>query len=72
MQISGTRGCPQKGWNIQHPSKGGNFLEEQEIEDYFGAIGLNRSKPDFLICNNFSPLIVVEAKKSHNQKLWIA
>ena len=24
-----------KGWNIQHPFKGGNFLEEQEITDYF-------------------------------------
>ena len=24
----------QKGWDIRHPQKGGQFLEEQEIEDY--------------------------------------
>ena len=51
-----------KGWNTQHPSKGGNFLEEQEISDYFGDTGLNKNKPDFVVCKNFSPLIIVEAK----------
>ena len=25
----------QKGWDVRHPQKGGEFLEEQEIEDYF-------------------------------------
>ena len=24
----------QKGWDIKHPQKGGDFLEEQEIEDF--------------------------------------
>lgn len=52
----------QKGWDIRHPQKGGNFLEEQEIEDFFPDCGLNRSKPDFLVCRDSFPLIVVEAK----------
>ena len=38
---------PKKGWNIQHPSKGGNFLEEQEIEDYFGAIASTGANQTF-------------------------
>lgn len=52
----------QKGWNIKHPQKGGDFLEEQEIEDYFPDTGLGKTKPDFLICKQYKPIIVVEAK----------
>ena len=52
----------QKGWNIKHPQKGGDFLEEQEIEDYFPDTGLEKTKPDFLICKQYKPIIVVEAK----------
>lgn len=52
----------QKGWNVKHPQKGGNFLEEQEIEDYFPEIGLEKTKPDFLVCKQDVPVIVVEAK----------
>ena len=52
----------QKGWNIKHPQKGGDFLEEQEIEDYFPDTGLEKTKPDFLICKQYEPVIVVEAK----------
>ena len=52
----------QKGWNVKHPQKGGDFLEEQEIEDYFPNIGLGKTKPDFLICKQYQPVIVVEAK----------
>lgn len=52
----------QKGWNIKHPQKGGNFLEEQEIEDYFPDIGLEKTKPDFLVCKQNKPVMVVEAK----------
>lgn len=36
----------QRGWNVSHVAKGGNFLEEQEIEDAFPDIGLNGTKPD--------------------------
>ncbi|MBE6812403.1 MAG: SAM-dependent methyltransferase [Ruminococcaceae bacterium] len=52
----------QKGWNIKHPQRGGDFLEEQEIEDYFPDTGLGKTKPDFLICKQYAPIIVVEAK----------
>mgnify|MGYP004569531663 FL=1 len=52
----------QKGWDIRHPQKGGQFLEEQEIEDYFRDSGLGKTKPDFLVCKNYKPIIVVEAK----------
>lgn len=52
----------QKGWNTKHPQRGGDFLEEQEIEDYFPDTGLGKTKPDFLICKHDSPILVVEAK----------
>ena len=52
----------QKGWDTRHPQKGGQFLEEQEIEDYFKDSGLGNTKPDFLVCKDFQPLLVVEAK----------
>ncbi len=40
----------KRGWNIKHLSKGGDFLEEQEISNHFPEIGLGLNKPDFLIC----------------------
>ncbi len=52
----------QKGWNVRHPQKGGHFLEEQEIDDFFTDTGLKKTKPDFLICSNYAPVMVVEAK----------
>ena len=51
-----------KGWNTKHPQSGGNFLEEQEISSFFPNSGLGLTKPDFLVCKEFTPLIVVEAK----------
>lgn len=52
----------QKGWDIRHPQKGGDFLEEQEIEDVLPDCGLSGAKPDFLVCKRGIPVIVVEAK----------
>lgn len=52
----------QKGWDIRHPQRGGDFLEEQEIEDFFPDCGLDGTKPNFLICKKSLPIIVVEAK----------
>ena len=52
----------QKGWNTKHPQRGGNFLEEQEIAAFFPDSGLGLTKPDFIICRDNFPLIVVEAK----------
>lgn len=52
----------QKGWNTKHPQRGGDFLEEQEIEDFFPNCGLSGTKPDFIVCKESLPIIVVEAK----------
>lgn len=57
----------QKGWNISHPQKGGDFLEEQEIEDYLPDCGLSGTKPDFLVCHKNIPLLVVEAKNDRKK-----
>lgn len=52
----------QKGWDVRHPQKGGDFLEEQEIEDFFPDCGFDGTKPDFIVCKKSLPLVVVEAK----------
>lgn len=57
----------QKGWDVRHPQKGGQFLEEQEIGDYFKDSGLGKTKPDFLVCRNYQPIVVVEAKNEKNK-----
>lgn len=54
----------QKGWNMKHPQKGGDFLEEQEIEDFLPDCGLEGNKPDFLVCKRSVPVAVVEAKNN--------
>lgn len=56
------RVAERRGWNVCHPQRGGDFLEEQEIENCFPKIGLRGSKPDFLVCLKGRPTIVVEAK----------
>lgn len=57
----------QKGWNTRHPQRGGHFLEEQEIAAYLPDSGLGLTKPDFIVCRNDSPLVVVEAKNEMNK-----
>ncbi len=57
----------KRSWSIGHPSKGGEFLEEQEIIDYFPDIGLKLSRPDFLLVLNGLPTVVIEAKNSANK-----
>ncbi|MCL1882998.1 MAG: N-6 DNA methylase [Defluviitaleaceae bacterium] len=52
----------KRGWNTSHVQKNGDFLEEQEIVDFFPRIGLGLDRPDFLICLNSEPVMVVEAK----------
>ncbi len=51
-----------KGWNINHLEDGGDLLEEQEIISYFPKIGLGAKRPDFLLCMNGEPAIVIETK----------
>ncbi|MCG5061272.1 MAG: hypothetical protein KA714_25720 [Limnoraphis sp. WC205] len=51
-----------RGWNISHPSRGGEVLEEQEIEDYFPESGLGLERPDFMFVLNGNPAAVIETK----------
>ena len=57
----------KRGWNVNHPSKGGEILEEQEIIDYFKDIGLGLDRPDFLIVKGGLPMIVIETKNSSDK-----
>ena len=57
----------KKGRNTKHPQRGGNFLDEQEIASYFPDSGLGLTKPDFLVCKNFTPIMVVESKNELNK-----
>ena len=53
------------GWNIEHPSHDGDFLEEQEIVDYFPALAsaLGRSRPDFAVLGqDRKPNLIIECK----------
>ena len=54
----------KRGWNLQHPSRGGNCLEEQEIVNYFSDIGLGLERPDFVFATNGMPIVVIEAKNT--------
>lgn len=59
------------GWNVRHPSQGGNFLEEQELVDYFpslrDSIGLDR--PDFAVLGPDGNLCAVIECKNEFEKL---
>lgn len=52
----------KRGWDLRHVAKGGDILEEQEIQDVFSDIGLGKDRPDFLFCVASNPTFVVEAK----------
>lgn len=51
-----------RGWNTGHCARGGDFLEENEIEAHFPGIGLAGTKPDFVVTWRGDPIVVVEAK----------
>lgn len=57
----------KRGWNTAHLSKKGDFLEEQEIIDTFPDIGLGADKPDFMVCKNSEPTIIIEAKNDYKK-----
>ena len=51
-------------WNIKHPNKGGQILEEQEAKSFderFDEL-LGKDRPDFLIFNENVPIIIIENK----------
>ena len=54
----------KKGWNVCHPDKGGDILEEQEIVSYFPGIGLGTKRPDFLFTFNGEPKLIIETKNN--------
>lgn len=57
----------KRGWKTHHPSKGGEFLEEQEIVDYFEDIGLGLERPDFILVKGGMPVVVIEAKNTSDK-----
>ena len=52
----------KRNQNVSHISKGGDFVEEQEIINSFPEIGLGLDKPDFVVCFKGEPVMVIEAK----------
>jgi hypothetical protein len=54
----------KRGWNLQHPNRKGDCLEEQEIAAHFQDIGLGLERPDFIFIRNGMPAVVIEAKNT--------
>ena len=53
------------GWNVAHPDRGGAFLEEQEVVDYFPELvsALGRDRPDFAaLGRDGKPNLIIECK----------
>jgi type I restriction enzyme M protein len=53
------------GWDVRHPAKGGAFLEEQELVNYFPVLkaSLGSERPDFAVLNASGLLtMVIETK----------
>lgn len=57
----------KRGWKVNHPGKGGEILEEQEIIDHFKDIGLGLERPDFLLVKAGLPAVVIEAKNTSDK-----
>lgn len=58
------------GWDVCHPAQGGNFLEEQEIVDFFPDLkeALGSERPDFGIVENGRHLrAIIECKNDYRQ-----
>ena len=56
------------GWDVRHPGRGGQFLEEQELVDYFPALKakLGLERPDFGIVTGAGTLqAIVECKSDY-------
>lgn len=54
------------GWDVEHPSRGGSFLEEQEIVDYFPLLehALGQQRPDFATLLEGKLSTVIECKSN--------
>ena len=54
------------GWDVQHPDRGGQFLEEHEIVDYFPLLAqsLGHQRPDFVTTLSGNISVVIECKSN--------
>lgn len=52
------------GWDANHPQRGGQFLEEQEVVDFFPELRdfLGLRRPDFVVIKENRPVMVIETK----------
>lgn len=58
------------GWDVNHPSRGGAFLEENEVVDFLPGLKktLKNNRPDFAILDaNRRPQLVIECKADASQ-----
>lgn len=58
------------GWNVDHPTRGGAFLEENEVVQFLPnlKLSLHLQRPDFAILDEQRrPQIVIECKADANQ-----
>jgi type I restriction enzyme M protein len=58
------------GWNVEHPSRGGVFLEENEVVEFLPALkaSLKLERPDFAILDERGrPQLVIECKADASQ-----
>jgi type I restriction-modification system DNA methylase subunit len=57
------------GWDVSHPAKGGNILEEHEAKHFdprFDEL-LGRHRPDFLLYHKNRPVAVIENKDDRDK-----
>lgn len=52
----------EKGWDIRHPQRGGDCLEEQEVSAFLSDTSLGLNRPDFVLCLRGNPVVVIETK----------
>lgn len=52
------------GWDANHPQRGGQFLEEQEVVNFFPELRdfLGLRRPDFVVIKENRPIMVIETK----------
>lgn len=57
------------GWNVEHPARGGAFLDENELVRFFPELraSLNLNRPDFAVVVDQKPQIVIECKAEASQ-----
>lgn len=62
------------GWDLRHPTEGGQFLEEQELVDYFPALrtSLGLERPDFGVLSTGGLLAALIECKNDYRELDVA